>query len=238
MKLRLTKKTEWNCSAAITSLKASLQHDKISIVKTDTVYGLLGALTKKSFNKIKEVKQRPDDKPYLILIASPAKLTHFVAPNSLTSGIKRLIEKCWPGPVTIIFKADQALFTPEKSFLISANQTIALRCPQHEGLQTLLPFFDGLFSTSANISGQPIPLTLEQIDPTLVEQVDLIVDDGTPASNNPSSIIDVSNVYCSDSHHIDNTLHQCTSHGTVTVVRRGSYSLETLERYYGTSFEQ
>ncbi len=48
---------------------------------------------------------------------------------------------------------------------------IALRVPDHAGLQKLLPHFTDLFSTSANISGNPVSRTIKDVDERIVKQV-------------------------------------------------------------------
>ena len=92
------------------------------------------------------------------------------------------------------------------------NGSIALRVPDHEGLLKLLPYFEGLFSTSANIHGQRVANCMDQIDPTIEQQVGIICGDREQIcySQSPSTILD------------------CSS-GKIEVLRSGAFSVEKLK---------
>ncbi|MFH1644439.1 MAG: L-threonylcarbamoyladenylate synthase [bacterium] len=212
----------WSSEKIIEKLKQSLQQNNINITSTDTIPGLLANITEKSFKKLNVIKKERENKPYLVLISSQQKIKDFVDPDALTPNIEFLIKNCWPGPVTIIFKAKQSL----PDFLKSKENTIALRCPKHKNLLKLLESFGGLFSTSANISGQKSPTALNEIDPTIINQIDLFVldekDEKTLAKILPSTLIDASKA----------------KEGIIKIVREGQYKIEELEKYYGTKFEK
>ncbi|MBU1008034.1 L-threonylcarbamoyladenylate synthase [Candidatus Dependentiae bacterium] len=201
----------------------SLKNNEVSIVSTDTVYGFLGNVTLESYDRICFLKNCPTWRPFLILIASPdqesmeERLSRFVDLGSVSNRIVSFLSRCWPGPVTAIFKAKPGL----PDFLVSEDGTIALRCPDHDGLQAILPAFEGLFSTSANRTGRPVPEKLSRVSPEIFEQVAYtvvdVVDelDGEIAKREPSSIIDFSG-------HDD----------LWRVVREGAYSIEKLKEIY------
>lgn len=155
----------WNNSYDIQKLQDVLNQDRIAIVSGDTVLGLLGRLTQKSYKQINSIKQR-SDQPYLILIRSADMLSMFIS-QEITLQLEQLMTLVWPGPVTLIFKAKKDL----PSFMKSSDGTIALRVPRHPGLELLLQENDGLFSTSANIHTYPIPQTINDIDERLISQV-------------------------------------------------------------------
>jgi len=98
-------------------------------------------------------------------------------------------------------------------FMKSKKGTIALRVPDHTGLQKLLPHFTGLFSTSANIGGNPIPRTIEEIDERIVKQIACVVLDKKEkqVTSLPSTIIDCSG-------------------NNITVVREGAYPVDELRK--------
>ena len=134
-----------------------------------------------------------------------------------------MLQNCWPGPITIIFKATSKL----PSYYYSKQGTIALRCPDHTGLQEILQSFDGLFSTSANRSSEPIPKTLYEINTTIFNSVALIVNHQQQYLP-PSSIIDVSA--------LQYTAATQDTTQKIKVIRKGLYPLEELEELYGESF--
>jgi len=198
----------WSVQKTIDYLIKKLQTENIIIGDSDTVLGLLAIVSKEGFEKLNKIKQR-ENKPYLIIIANKAQLAHFIDTDSLLPPVKKLIDHCWPGPVTLIFKAKQSV----PDFMKSKQGRIALRVPDHVGLQKLLTHFTGLFSTSANISGNPIPHTIKELDERIVKQVPCLVIDKKEksAATLPSTIID-----CSGDH--------------ITVVREGAYPIDELRK--------
>ena len=111
------------------------------------------------------------------------------------------------------------------AFLKSKEQTIAIRCPNHAGLKKILKPFNGLFSTSANRSNQPIPQNYVQIDSKILSEITLIVVEKKDIDTNnnlnqtlPSTIIDVAN---------------CNN---VKIIREGALKLKELEDSYGEKF--
>jgi len=218
-------KISWQNPKTIPFLKDSLKKELISITTTDTIPGLIGALTLESFNTLNKIKKFRSKKPYLILIAEKNKIENFINPDNLNEKLINLMEKCWPGPLTLIFKAKK----DSPSFLTSQENTIALRCPKHEGLLSLLEHFDGLFSTSANQSEQQPPQTIDEISLQILEQIKYVVIDDKKIDRKksldkiqPSTMLDVTKAK-------DNI---------IKVIRKGQYPIEKLEKYYGTKFNK
>jgi L-threonylcarbamoyladenylate synthase len=209
----------WQKSLTLSLLSKSLKRDTLSLSTTDTVLGFLGQLSQTSFEKLNALKRDRQNKPYLILIASPQKLHYFVQVEMFDAKTQHFITACWPGPVTLIFQARQNLPT----YLTSPAGTIAIRCPAHTPLRTLLSNFDGLFSTSANKSGKPAPTTLNEIEHDLFEKIEYVVVDENNHHTLPlaSTILDLS---------LDNDI--------IKVIREGSYPISELEKIYGTPFKK
>lgn len=213
----------WSDKNLIDRLKAVINRDNIVITSTDTILGFLGNITKKSFDKIVKIKGKREDKPFLIMVDSLEKLHKFVDSRIFENkALCQLLEKHWPGPLTVIFKGNDDL----ASFLKSKNNTVAIRCPNHVGLQSILKYYDGLFSTSANKTGLSVPKNYKEIDPDIIKLVEFVlvqkeeIDTKSKLYNTlPSTIIDVSNF-------------------DVKVVRRGAYPIKELEKTYGTKFKE
>lgn len=178
----------WNNSQDLLKVKDLLIQDKIILCSGDTVLGLLGQLTQKSYNALNQIKKR-SDKPYLIMVGSVVKLPLFVD-QSISSRLEELISLGWPGPLTLIFKARADL----PDFIKSSDGTIALRVPHHAGLLQLLESFDGLFSTSANIHTQPIPENIDGVNQIILDEVGGVCLDqnGNAGQVLPSTILDCS----------------------------------------------
>ena len=233
----ILKKLNWKNPKIIEKMIQSLQSNNVSITSTDTIYGLLSQTTKDAYYNMKRIKTERGEKPFLLLISNPEKLNLFVNKLNLTPNINKLIKQCWPGPLTLIFKAKKELpayFTSNSKETFNVNETIAIRCPKHTGLLKLLKSFDALFSTSANKSGKKPPITEEEIDPTVIENIDYLVTEEKTSKetfidrnislhqNLPSTIIDVSD--------FENDI--------VRVVRKGKYKIDELEEYYGAKFSK
>lgn len=210
---------DWNNADTIERLASSLKSYNLSITTTDTVFGLLALLDEQGFIKLNQAKGSRSDKPYLILIKSAKKIIHF-SDQKISDCIMKQIDTCWPGPVTLIFKARKEL----PSCMVSQEGTVALRSPNHIGLQKVLDHFDGLFSTSANRSGQPIPYTIDQIDEKLCHEIKYLIIDKEEQQTEqlPSTILDLTQI----------------EDGKIKVVREGAFPIKTLENIYGKKFDQ
>lgn len=202
----------WDSVDSIDQLRLLLQQDQVVMGSSDTVFGLLANVTESGFLKLNEIKGRTV-KPYIVLIENVDKLNYF-AEMDLSDSVLRLLTFCWPGPLTVILPAKMGL----PKFIQSVDQKIALRVPQHAGLLALLHDFNGLFSTSANLAGEPVPNLLADVSPAVIEKVAAIVLDrhGIDHANTslPSTILDYSD-------------------GVLRLVRAGAYGLDSLERIYG-----
>src|SRR6188768_796486 len=97
----------WNDKNTINTLHSVLTDQEVILASGDTVLGLWGNITPTVFEKLNSIKQR-QDKPYLLVIGSIDKLPLFVD-QKLSEQLQNLVQTCWPGPVTIIFKARQDL---------------------------------------------------------------------------------------------------------------------------------
>lgn len=201
----------WQSPESIQLLTETLNNNEVFIGSSDTVIGLFANITSKGYQKLGQIKKRVE-KPYIVLIDSPKKIFNLAELPSDKKFIN-FINNCWPGPVTLIFKAKENLPT----FLKSSDNTIAIRIPNHPQLHKLLSHFSGLFSTSANISGEKIPQTIEEINSEIVNYVQYIVSDKNKTGLVPSTILD------------------CTG-DRIRVIREGAYLIEDLEKFYGQSF--
>ncbi len=202
----------WHDPSVTDIVKAALEKNSVSITSTDTILGLLAPLTQQAFDALNALKGARDKKPYLVIIGSLENLDKFVDRSAVAPRAQAMLEQCWPGPLTVIFKAKKDL----PSFMVSADGTIAIRCPQHKGLLNILKYFDGLFSTSANRSGRPTPRSIGDLDQQLASQIELgIVDQEQQVVHAPpSTIIDV------------------TDPKRAVVVREGAYPVEMLKKFF------
>jgi L-threonylcarbamoyladenylate synthase len=151
---------------------------------TDTVYGL-GA---DPFNispiiKLFEVKGRDSNKAIAVLIGDLNQIEQIT--DSFTPLARKLVEKFWPGGLTVIVPKRHDI--PD---LLSSNGTIGIRMPNHPIALRLLNEFGPLATTSANISGKTNPLNAVDVHIQLNSRVPLILDGGNCFGGIPSTVVD------------------------------------------------
>ena len=156
----------------------------IVVFPTDTVYGIgCDPYNKEAVRKIFEIKSREISKQLPVLVYSK-EIEEKIATFDETS--KRIVEKFWPGALTIILKlTDEKL---KKS--LNLNDKIAIRVPDHKCTLELLKKCNFLVGTSANISGQH-----SFTDPNEcfknIQNFDIFVDGGIISSKSESTIIEI-----------------------------------------------
>jgi tRNA threonylcarbamoyl adenosine modification protein (Sua5/YciO/YrdC/YwlC family) len=198
----------WNNKTDVAKIINSVRNNCINLGSSDTVFGLFGNVSRLVFDKLKKIKER-DEKPFIILIKSLEKVDLFTQSFQIEN-LRRFASQCWPGPVTLVVNALPTL----PDFLKTAVGTVALRVPNHAGLQALLAEFDALFSTSANKSGMPVPTRLAEIDPGILKAVEHIIVDKHVQQSQPSTILD------------------CTG-SEIRLIREGVFLVSELEEIYG-----
>lgn len=141
---------------------------------TETVYGLgASALNTSAVKNIYSVKGRPMDNP-LIAHVSDRQMVFSVA-KSIPKQVDRLIEKFWPGPLTIILPIRDDI----DRYFCAGLDSVAVRCPQHPVAHDIIAAAkEPIVAPSANLSGKPSPTCFEHVYDDLFGKVDAIVDGG------------------------------------------------------------
>ena len=195
---------DWNNNDCYQHLIETLRCDGVVLAASDTVLGLFAQLSEKSKKFLDGIKRR-NLKPYIVLIES-AKLLNQFTDQQLDANMQKIIDTYWPGPLTIIFKAKSTL----PNWMKSENNTIAIRVPDHQGLQKIMQQFNGLFTTSANISDQPVPQNYAQVGDVILNQVQAVCCDTEKMYDGPAStIIDFSS-------------------GSIKIIRVGAVSIDSI----------
>ena len=127
---------------------------------TETVYGLGGnALDEKAAEKIYEAKGRPSDNPLIIHIAELSALDKIV--TEVPENARKLAEKYWPGPLTMIFHKSSCVPYGTTGGL----ETVAVRMPNHPVALELIRAGGGYVAApSANTSGRPSPTCSSHVE--------------------------------------------------------------------------
>ena len=155
---------------------------------TRHLYGLgADAFNTDAVKRVFEIKQRPDDKPLLVLIDKNYDLNRLVqyVPYPAT----RIMERFWPGAITIVFKAKDIL----PINLTSGTERIGVRMPEHPVALALATAVQGpITATSANITGDWGCSRVSDMDPLITDKLDLIIDVGALKGGIGSTVVDVS----------------------------------------------
>ena len=156
---------------------------------TETVYGLgANGLDGEACNKIFKAKGRPSDNPLILHISNTKMLYNLVADVCFET--KKLMDVCWPGPLTIIFKKSDII--PKE---VSAGlDTVAIRFPKNKIAQRLIEESNTpIAAPSANISGRPSPTNANDVLFDMSGKIPLILDGGSSNIGIESTVIDMSN---------------------------------------------
>lgn len=170
----------------VTASLQVLRTGGLILYPTDTIWGIgCDATDEAAVKKVFDLKQRPEAKSLVILLADVRDLLKYVAHPS--PDIADMIAR-FDRPTTVIYEGALDL-APN---VINSDGTVAIRIVRDTFCRHLIKRLrKPLVSTSANISGQPSPASFRDVDTAIKEGVDYVVnyrqDDTTPAE--PSRII-------------------------------------------------
>lgn len=153
----------------------ALRQGKVALVPTETVVGLVAA--ESGLSRLWEIKGRDPGKP-IALLCSTAEDAFALAADAPPLA-RKLARRYWPGPLTLVLDSP-------------AGGTVGVRVPGESAVRQVLDAYgDPLYATSANLSGEPAPRALEDLNPRVGEAVDIVVP-GEPGSGEASAVVDLS----------------------------------------------
>lgn len=147
-----------------------LRNGGLLLYPTDTVWGLgCDATNPDAVSKIFALKQRSESKSLIVLTNNETMIEQYV--QEFPDNIKMYLEKV-DKPTTVIYQNAKML----ADNVIAADGSVAIRLAKHVFCEALISEFGKpIVSTSANISGQPTPMTYQEIDQAVVDNVDYVV---------------------------------------------------------------
>jgi len=163
-----------------------LRHGGVILYPTDTVWGLgCDATDSDAVARIYALKKSTDKKSMLVIVDSIDRAAVYTdhVPH-VAWDLMEMNDK----PLTLILPGAHGI----SASLIPDEGTIGIRVPDHEFCHEMCRLLGRpVVSTSANVSGMPAPTCFEEIDPTIVEGVDMTVDPSleADATGKASSII-------------------------------------------------
>ena len=174
------------CSMADLNRAVAILNDGgVVAFPTETYYGLaVDPLNPMALNYLFTLKQRDIAKPILTLVDDRESLSSLV--HEIPIIYNQLMEKFWPGPLTLIFQAKINLPT----LLTAGTSTIGVRQSSHPFARQLLRAFGRpVTATSANISGKDAAVDAYEVKAHFGDQIDMVFDGGRAPGILGSTII-------------------------------------------------
>jgi L-threonylcarbamoyladenylate synthase len=160
----------------------ALKDGKAVVYPTDTTYGLaVNMANKRAVKRLYQIKGRDFNK---LTHVTPPSLAFAQKMGVWSQAARKLAQKFWPGPLTIII--------PQKN----KKSTIGLRYPQNKiALDLANKLGQPISATSANISGQPDSRSLNDILRHFEKarhKPDIIINAGRLLQRKPSTLVKIS----------------------------------------------
>lgn len=172
----------------IEEIANAIKEGKLIIFPTDTVYGIgTNAYNEEACKKIYEIKGRPSCKPLIILISDTSMIEGLV--ENISPKEQKIIEKFWPGPLTIKFKKRKGILP---DIISAGDEYVRIRLIKNGLIYKIIEKAEvPVVAPSANISGHPTGIKIDNIIKELGRKVDYILDCGDYKSDEPSTIVQV-----------------------------------------------
>ena len=167
---------------------AALQRGDVIVFPTETLYGLgADALDSAAVDKVFQLKDRDSVNPIPVLVSDQAMLRILVA--EVPALAQRLIERFWPGPLTLVLPARAEVPQP----LLNSTGGVGVRISSQPIATELVKSLGRpLTATSANPSGQASAHTAEEAKKYFTGRIEIYIDGGTLTSKNGSTVAEVS----------------------------------------------
>ena len=149
-----------------------------------------------------QAKRRVRNAPALVFVPDDGWVGRVAA--AVTDEARTLMRRFWPGPVTLLFKANDDLHPKVRKPLTKAKGWLGVRIPDDDLSRAVLAAFGRpVLVSSANLASKQGARSVAQVKKNFGRTVDLLVDAGDVPESTNSTLVDVSN-------------------GTVAVIRAGA----------------
>lgn len=178
---------------AVRKVACLLEQGGIAAIPTETVYGLAARAFPDTLERLNALKGRSPDKRYTLHIGTKEEVSKYVP--DIPFPMAKLVKRCWPGPVTLVFElGSESLNKQKKSFsketydILYSGGTIGLRCPDFPVCREILSStFVPVLMPSANPSSLEPARSVEKILEYFGGRIDLIVDGGEQSCRHKKS---------------------------------------------------
>jgi protein-tyrosine phosphatase len=165
------------------------------VFPTETVYGIACLVAADSLEKLNQLKGRAEQKYYTLHIGQKSELKRYVPTIGLKAG--KIVEKCWPGPLTIVFELDKRDLSGLKDTFergvfecLYKDNSIGVRCPDHAVASKLLQMTKNpVVAPSANKTDQTPAVDGKVAVQQFSGQIDLVLDAGVCRYKQSSTVV-------------------------------------------------
>ena len=173
--------------AGIASAVAALKRGGTVVFPTETLYGLgADALNEAAVENVFRLKGRDPAAPIPVLVVNEAMLGQLV--DTIPPLARRLMQRFWPGPLTLVLRAQAHLPKPLKNDTGGIGVRIS---SQPIAMQLIRALGRPLTATSANPSGKEPARTLLEAQNYFAGRVNAFIDGGTLKSEYGSTVVEV-----------------------------------------------
>ncbi len=164
-----------------------IQNNGIVIFPAKCLYGVAAnASDETAVESVFQLKHRPMNNPILVLIPDKAMVSDLATHVPKTA--LKLMDAFWPGNLTLVFEAQSHI----SKRLTAGTGKIGIRLPVHPVARALIKSVGvPITGTSANLSGQKSCHNINQLDSSIIDSADLVLDAGILKGGTGSSIADV-----------------------------------------------
>lgn len=187
-----------------------LNAGKLVAIPTETVYGLAGnGFDPAAIAAIFEAKNRPHFDPLILHIGRMAQVSQLA--TTFPENARKLVEKFWPGPLTIVLPKTDLI----PLIATSGLETVGIRMPSHPMTRKLLQSLDfPLAAPSANPFGYISPTTAQHVKDQLDGKIGYILNGGSCEVGIESTIVGFDG-------------------NKTTVLRQGGIPIDDIEKVVG-----
>jgi len=164
-----------------------IRNGGIVAIPTDTLYGLAcDPFRADAVARVFAVKGRGAERALPLIAADVAQVAAHL--GTLTPIGARLAERFWPGPLTLILDAPASVARE----VTGDRGTVGVRVPADDVARAIAAACERpITATSANISGGPSTADPDEVERTLGDRIDVLIDTGRTRGGPPSTIVDV-----------------------------------------------
>jgi len=172
---------------AIQEAATWIRNGGVVAIPTDTLYGLAcDPFRADAVSRIFAVKGRAAERALPLIAADAAQVAAHL--GALTPAGARLAGHFWPGPLTLVLDAPASVVRG----VTGDTGTVGVRVPADAVARAIAAACERpITATSANISGGPSTADPDEVERTLGDRIDLLIDTGRTRGGAPSTIVDV-----------------------------------------------